>query len=368
MMTTSLPAKVLFALTVIAFMFLSCSKHSDNNLLPTPDLPEKPQAGTPPSEDNPEDTGHSSPEIPSFLQITDGILTGVTGEHEEITLPAGVRQITEKVFYGKNIRKIVLNEELESIGTDAFAFSTLEEINFPSHLKTIGKYAFYKCEKLHTADLERTEIEELPEGVFGASGIQTLLLPTRLTNIGSQAFMGTLQLKTVKLPGSVKKIGVEAFRESGLTAVDLHNNLSLIATRAFYYCANLQEVRTYGSVISHDPTASIQSYSFEGCTELTAFAIPENIRRLGQGLLVKNKNVKSITIPAQVNHIAFSAFDNTGIEHVTVKPVDPPTTELVNQLAWYGFPRSIKNMEVPQGTIERYRKAPGWNEFIEKMQ
>ena len=338
MMTTSLPAKVLFALTVIAFMFLSCSKHSDNSLLPTPDLPEKPQAGTPPSEDNPEDTGHSSPEIPSFLQITDGILTGVTGEHEEITLPAGVRQIAEKVFYGKNIRKIVLNEELESIGTDAFAFSTLEEINFPS------------------------------EGVFGASGIQTLLLPTRLTDIGSQAFMGTLQLKTVKFPGSVKKIGVEAFRESGLTAVDLHNNLSLIATRAFYYCPNLQEVRTYGSVISHDPTASIQSYSFEGCTELTAFAIPENIRRLGQGLLVKNKNVKSITIPAQVNHIAFAAFDNTGIEHVTVKPVDPPTTELVNQLAWYGFPRSIKNMEVPQGTIGRYRKAPGWNEFIEKMQ
>ena len=354
MKTTYLHTKVIFAITVIALSFFSCSSHEDNSLLPNPEPTTGPQ---------PESPIKSDPR----LQITDGVLTGITEEYDDIILPTNVKRIQKGVFYGKNIRKVTLNEGLETIEEDAFIFSTLEEINFPSSLKEIGKYAFYQCEKLVSADLSKTKVKEFLEGTFGYSGIQSIAFPSTLEAIGAQVFLKTSKLETIEIPISVKSIGTEAFRECNATVVSLPNNISSIAARVFYYCPNLQEVKTHGTVIQEDPNSNIQAYCFEGCPELSVFTIPQNIRSLGQGLLGGNHKVKSITIPSRVNRIAFSAFNNTGIENVIVESTTPPVAELVNNRAWYGFPENVKSIQVPEGTAENYKVAPGWKEFTNQI-
>ena len=92
---------------------------------------------------------------------------------------------------------------------------------------------------------------------FCICGREEVLLPATLKEIGAQAFLKTSQLKTIEIPENVRTIGLEAFRESGITTVKLPNGVTTIAQRAFYYCPELTEVTTYGTVLNENPEAMI---------------------------------------------------------------------------------------------------------------
>lgn len=349
MKRTYLCAKLMLvlAMTVLAF---ACSSHEDNGILPKPDIPDTPEPDTP-------------------LQISNGVVTGIDDGFTEAVFPASVKRIQKDAFKNnQQIRKLTLNEGLETIEEQAFVSSSLAEINFPSTLKEIGQYAFYNCPNLSTVNLSRTKISTLLEGTFGLSGLQTATFPSTLTDIGSQVFLNTSKLTSVEIPVNVKSIGNEAFRGTGAASVLLPNNLSLMEQRAFYLCANLQQVRTHGTIKQDAPSAIMQESCFEGCPELSVFEIPLNIRRVSQGMLAGNTKVKNITIPANVNYIAFSAFNNTGIEKVTVEPSTPPTAELAGGIAWHGFPDKVVSITVPPGRAEAYKVAAGWKEYASKIQ
>lgn len=358
MKKTHLHTKLALVLAITA-LTLACSSPKDNNLINEPEIPEIPEV--------PETEPVVTP-----LQISNGIVTGIDAGYTEVVFPASVRGIQKNAFKeNKEIRKLTLNEGLEVIEEATFAFSSLEEINFPSTLKEISKYAFYGCPNLSTVDLSGTKISVLPEGAFGFSGLETFILPSTLTNIGTQAFLNTSKLTSVEIPVNVKSIGNEAFRETGATSIRLPNDLSHIGQRAFYFCPNLQEVKTHGKITQDAPDATMQESCFEGCPELTVFEIPQNIRRIERGVLSRSVKVKNITIPANVNYIAFRAFrafDDTGIETVTVQPATPPTAQLMSDIAWHAFPENVVSITVPAGTVEAYKAAVGWQEFTGKIQ
>ena len=249
----------------------------------------------------------------SPVRVENGVLTEILKGYNEIILPNSVKSIPKDAFRNSQIAKVVLNEGLKSIGDMAFFNSTVQEIVFPSTLEQLKEDIFYYCYNLKKADLSKTKITKLPASTFVYAGIEEVLLPVTLKEIGSQAFLKTSQLKTIEIPENVSTIGQEAFRESGITTVKLPNGVTNIASRAFYYCPELAEVTTYGSTFNDDPEAMIHPYCLEGCPKLARFEIPESIRILGQGLLGGNRKVAQLTIPANVTQINFSAFNNTGI-------------------------------------------------------
>ena len=254
----------------------------------------------------------------SPVRVENGVLTEILKGYNEIILPNSVKSIPKDAFRNSQIAKVVLNEGLKSIGDMAFFNSTVQEIVFPSTLEQLKEDIFYYCYNLKKADLSKTKITKLPASTFVYAGIEEVLLPVTLKEIGSQAFLKTSQLKTIEIPENVSTIGQEAFRESGITTVKLPNGVTNIASRAFYYCPELAEVTTYGSTFNDDPEAMIHPYCLEGCPKLARFEIPESIRILGQGLLGGNRKVTQLTIPANVTQINFSAFNNTGIKVVKV--------------------------------------------------
>ena len=247
----------------------------------------------------------------SPVRIENGVLTEILKGYNEIILPNSVKSIPKDAFRNSQIAKVVLNEGLKSIGDMAFFNSTVQEIVFPSTLEQLKEDIFYYCYNLKKADLSKTKITKLPASTFVYAGIEEVLLPVTLKEIGSQAFLKTSQLKTIEIPENVSTIGQEAFRESGITTVKLPNGVTNIASRAFYYCPELAEVTTYGSTFNDDPEAMIHPYCLEGCPKLARFEIPESIRILGQGLLGGNRKVTQLTIPAIIENIVFflSCFD-----------------------------------------------------------
>ena len=300
----------------------------------------------------------------SPVRVENGVLTEILKGYNEIILPNSVKSIPKDAFRNSQIAKVVLNEGLKSIGDMAFFNSTVQEIVFPSTLEQLKEDIFYYCYNLKKADLSKTKITKLPASTFVYAGIEEVLLPVTLKEIGSQAFLKTSQLKTIEIPENVSTIGQEAFRESGITTVKLPNGVTNIASRAFYYCPELAEVTTYGSTFNDDPEAMIHPYCLEGCPKLARFEIPESIRILGQGLLGGNRKVTQLTIPANVTQINFSAFNNTGIKEVKVEGTTPPQ---VFEKVWYGFPDDITVIRVPAESVEKYKNANGWRDFTNKI-
>lgn len=157
---------------------------------------------------------------------------------------------------------------------------------------------------------------------------------------------------------------MEAFRGSGITTVQLPNSISTIEARAFYLCPNLTEVSAYGPASSNHPDAVIKEHYLVGCPNLARFEIPQSISILGQGLITGNPKVHTLTIPARVTRIDFSAFDNTGIKEVIVEALTPPAT---SEGEWYGFPETITSISVPAQAVEAYKTAEGWKKFADKI-
>ena len=300
----------------------------------------------------------------SPVRVENGVLTEILKGYNEIILPNSVKSIPKDAFRNSQIAKVVLNEGLKSIGDMAFFNSTVQEIVFPSTLEQLKEDIFYYCYNLKKADLSKTKITKLPASTFVYAGIEEVLLPVTLKEIGSQAFLKTSQLKTIDIPENVSTIGQEAFRESGITTVKLPNGVTNIASRAFYYCPELTEVITYGTMSNDDPNAMIHAYCLEGCPKLTRFEIPQSIRILGQGLLGGNRKVTQLTIPANVTQINFSAFNNTGIKEVKVEGTTPPQ---VLERVWYGFPDDITIIRVPAESVDKYKNANGWKDYTNKI-
>lgn len=301
----------------------------------------------------------------SPVRVENGVLIEVLDGYDEIILPNSVKSIPKKTFHGSKIKKVTLNEGLKSIGDMAFFNSTVQEIVFPSTLEQLEENVFYYCSHLKKADLSKTKLTVLPACSFMFAGVEEVLLPATLTEIGAQAFLNTSQLKQIEIPENVRTIGVEAFRESNITTVKLPNGVTNMEQRAFYYCSELAEVTTYGTVLNDDSNAMIHSYCLSGCPKLTRFEIPQSIRILGQGLLGGNKKVTQLTIPASVTQIDFSAFNNTGIKEVRVEGVAPAQ---VFERVWYGFPDDITVICVPAESVEKYKTAAGWKDYASKIQ
>ena len=98
-----------------------------------------------------------------------------------------VLSIGKRCFESSGITDIILSDELESIGEEAFMESDLESIVIPSKVKKIEIRAFYGCRKLNDVII-RDGVEEIGDQAFGeAPLLRTLVVPPSVKKIGKQA-------------------------------------------------------------------------------------------------------------------------------------------------------------------------------------
>ena len=121
----------------------------------------------------------------SPVRVENGVLTEVLKGHNEIILPNSVKSIPKAAFRGSQINKVVLNEGLQSIGDMAFFNSTVQEVVFPTTLEQLEENIFYYCRNLKKADLSQTKLTKLPASTFVYAGVEEVLLPATLREIGA---------------------------------------------------------------------------------------------------------------------------------------------------------------------------------------
>ena len=228
----------------------------------------------------------------------------------EVVLPSTLTKIDAYAFYGTRITDLYIPDSVTEIGERAFGNltysnnkpSTLTKVSLPAQINSAAG-AFQGQENLKEVEF-RGNWKTIPDGMFSGTGLEKLVIPEGVTEIGSNAFSGS-SLKEVVLPSTLTKIGAGAFSGTQLTSITLPTSVTDIGRRAFGDIDSLTSI-----VIPKNLTNGY--HAFSGSKNLSTIHFEEGITKIGRGIFA-NTGLKSLTIPSTVTEIGDSAFYGTRI-------------------------------------------------------
>ena len=148
--------------------------------------------------------------------------------------------------------------------------------------------------------------------VFGKNApLASLTLPEGLTEIKDNALNALPNLTTVNFPTTLKTIGINGFKMTGMTEVTIPENVETIKKGAFRDMANLTTVTVEGNV-------AFDNYAFRSCPNLTSiYLLGDDVTFAGSQFATHSDNgdatgitiyVKNATVAARVYAAQTSAY------------------------------------------------------------
>ena len=196
--------------------------------------------------------------------------------------------IAAQAYYDDDMTSYEIPDGITRLGEFSFARSNLTSIRIPGSVEEIGYAAFYHCDQLTDVVIPGSV-----QNIEAAAFAQTPWFANWMQNVGSDNYLivgdGILLAykgndNIVSVPGSVKRIGAEAFKGcTGIEKVILPNSVEVIGEAAFDGCSRLTEIEGGNSV------REIRDRAFAGCP------------------------IGTVHIPASAEKIGLRAFDNSGV-------------------------------------------------------
>ena len=223
----------------------------------------------------------------------------------EVTIPDSVEIIGQGAFKDcTNLEKVTLGKNVQELQLDCFASTKLKSIHLGHSVRDVSG-AFKDCKALESITVEPghslfvTDGNALYEKTSFASGDGLILeyyLPSKAKGnisiksdvraIGGYAFYGCKDIKEVTAK-ELEYVDSFAFAHSGITKFSA-NGEYYIFDSAFKNCKNLQSINL-------EKVDYIDISAFEDCTSL-----------------------KNVTFSDSIYEIGASAFENTGLENITI--------------------------------------------------
>lgn len=160
-----------------------------------------------------------------------------------------------------------------------------------------------------------------------------------LTTIDEWSFSGTKSLKSISVPPTVKYIGIGAFGESALSAVQIPEGVERIGNLAFWECPNLKTV-SFPSTVTR---IEYQSFADSGLEYVT---IPGTLKYIGEMSFMNCKKLKTVTIMEGVETIDMNAFDSSALESVVI----PAGVKKINDYA-FNYCLNLRSVVINEGPL-----------------
>ncbi len=233
----------------------------------------------------------------------------------KIRVPGGVREIKPNTFLSCGAPSAIeLSEGVESLGSGFCAFSRPAKLSLPRSLKSIDRGAFARVNgNVEVTLADGNEAFKTEDGCLYARDGKTLLfvprsveelnVPEGVETVGDFACYTCESLVSVRLPRTLTSIGFAAFRRcAALSSVNIPEGVTYIGGQAFYGCPSLE------SVSIPDGVAKIENGTFEYCERLKFAHLPRGLTRIGENAFHGCRALSSVTIPASVEEIGEDAF------------------------------------------------------------
>ena len=222
-----------------------------------------------------------------------------------VKIPNSVKSINKFAFYRCTKLKIInIPNSVTTIGNNAFSVCrALTSITIPNSVTSIGNEAFLGCGSLSSVTLPNS-IVSIGDAVFySCSSLSSITIPNSVTSIGDEAFLGCKSLSSIVIPNSVTKIGRKAFFSCrSLTSITIPNSVTSIEMGAFAICSSLTSIILPNSIVS------IQNSVFLGCSSLSSITIPNSVTNIEGAAFGECSSLETITIPNSVTNIGYGAF------------------------------------------------------------
>lgn len=209
------------------------------------------------------------------------------------------------------------------------------DILIPSKVSKIGKNAFEGCMMLTNVEFPPT-VEEIGDYAFyGCRNLKKIKFPPTVKVIGDYAFYGCRNLKKIKFPPELDYIGGYAFYECGCLTIKNLINVKKIAKDAFAG-VTLKNKNQEDFVIKDGVLVQ-----YIGKDSLVC--IPSTVSTIGHHAFAKVQNIVCVIIPSSVTSIEYYAFSNC-LHLATVE-----MTSSINVIGDYAFENcvNLENIEIP---------------------
>lgn len=232
-------------------------------------------------------------------------------------------KIPENIVIPTSVQCYGYDFEVEIAEFAFYQIDRLESVVIENGVKVIGIYTFASCHNLKSVVIPAS-VEEIKEYAFIHSGVESVVIEDGLRNIGVSAFEYT-ELSSLTLPDTLQRIGERAFYGSAIQNVEIKSAIG-IGDYAFSNCVNLkdvifpdnlEEIGTFAFSDTNIHSANIQSsisigeYAFSGCANLIELTLPDNLKEIGSYAFCDSAYLRVMTIPASVERIGYSIFDNS---------------------------------------------------------
>lgn len=203
-------------------------------------------------------------------------------------------------------------------------------IKIPKTITRIGAYAFRQCGDLHTNsglvnvifDSE-SQLKLIDHDAFAnCCAIREFELPREVETIGENAFYDDWCIKkfTFQEGSRLKSIGGNAFHcNSSLQSLTLPSSVTNIDHHAFYQCSSLDEF------VIPDGVESIERAVFAECSKLKTVTVPNSVKKVVQKAFLKCSSLENVVYKGTadqwdnlINSSNFEQKDNGNFKNPTV--------------------------------------------------
>lgn len=280
-----------------------------------------------------------------------------------IILPDNITEFGEFAFYGLTLETINIPSSLRKLGKNCFDENRWLSVNpliIPEGVTEIPTQCFQFCYKLKKVVLPST-IKTIGIFAFFDSSVDDMNFPEGLDSIGYLSMHGT-RLTEVVLPKTIRTIGYKTFASNfKLKKVVLPEGLTEIPDNLCSSCIELEKIVIPESVIK------INTEAFSACLKLKT-NLPPKLKWIGSDAF-SSSGLDSIVFPATMEYIGKEAFqDLTKLKKIySMSPIPPvcyydPMVNFGDESFGGSTPSDIP-VYVPIGSGEKYREAFGWNYF-----
>ena len=237
-----------------------------------------------------------------------------------------------------NLSKIVLSENLKSIGKYSFFGAGIKEITIPENVKSIATRAFTVCEKLETVYYNAIDcqyagyINNAIDPLFmiynnGENDVlKTVKIGNRVKNIPDGIFSLCKALSILEIGENVEKIGNASFLGIGIENLTLPSKITTIGTKAFVVCSNLKNI--YYNIINCEYNgANIENssvtpvfflYNNGKNDKIESIKIGNNVKKIPNGFFWGCTSVTNLDLGNGVEEIGNLTFGNLAIQELTL--------------------------------------------------
>ena len=179
--------------------------------------------------------------VTSVTESTADVVTALANNNGEATM-----FMWNDVAYIANYGKVTIASSADEATTARGVVegaAGLTSATVAEGIEVVGNRTFRKCANLETVELPSTLTEIGPAVFQSCSKLANVTIPASVTTIGEGAFAECKALTSINIPDGITRLEKDVLRNTGLTSIEIPASVNYIGTNAFRDCESLTEVK-----------------------------------------------------------------------------------------------------------------------------